>query len=210
MLVADKAIVLKLNKLWQPMHFMRVSKAFVDIASPVTANLALDIEYDVDIDGKPLLDQPPIWMNPVTWDEWIQLPVREYDLSINTPKCKIRVPTVIIAPNYAKMPMRRQRFTTDNIRKRDGSKCQYTGKILTRAQGTVDHIIPKSRGGKDRDWRNVVWCEKSLNHKKGNRLNDEIGLKLLKEPKEPKSLPASAFFHKENARHHDWIHFLSH
>ena len=47
---------------------------------------------------------------PVRWDDWIKLPVREHDKAVNTPRGPVRVPTVIVAANYAKVPLRRPRF----------------------------------------------------------------------------------------------------
>jgi len=77
------------------------------------------------------------------------------------------------------------------IRERDGNRCQYTGKVLKPEEGSLDHVVPRSRGGKDA-WENLVWSSKDVNAKKGNRLPHEAGLKLLSLPRAPKELPASA------------------
>ena len=76
-------------------------------------------------------------------------------------------------------------------RERDDNRCQYTGRLLAPEEGSLDHILPRSRGGAD-TWENLVWSSKDVNTRKGNRLPHEAGLKLLRAPRAPKELPASA------------------
>ena len=57
---------------------------------------------------------------------------------------------------------------------------------------------PRSRGGKDA-WENLVWSSKAVNTKKGNRLPEEAGLKLLTVPRAPKELPVSALIHNAHS-----------
>ena len=103
----------------------------------------------------------------------------------------IRVPTVIVAVNFAKVPKKRPKLCAKTIRERDGNRCQYTGELLKQDEGSIDHVVPRSRGGKDA-WENLVWSSKDVNSRKGNRLPHEAGLKLLSVPRAPKELPASA------------------
>jgi 5-methylcytosine-specific restriction endonuclease McrA len=63
--------------------------------------------------------------------------------------------------------------------------------VLRPDQGSLDHVLPRSRGGKNA-WENLVWAGKDVNARKGNRLPHEAGLKLLSVPRAPKELPASA------------------
>ena len=130
-------------------------------------------------------------IRPVTWDEWITLPVREQDNAVHTVRGAIRVPTVVVAVNYARVPKKRPKLCARNIRERDGNRCQYTGKLLKPDEGSLDHVVPRSRGGKDA-WENLVWSSKAVNTRKGNRLPHEAGLKLLAVPRAPKELPVTA------------------
>src|SRR3954447_9799020 len=75
--------------------------------------------------------------------------------------------------------------------RRDGNRCQYTGRTLRADEGSLDHIVPRSRGGKD-TWENLVWSSKAVNARKANRLPHQAGLKLLNVPRAPKELPFSA------------------
>ena len=84
--------------------------------------------------------------------------------------------------------------------------CQYTGVLFRPDEGSLDHVLPRSRGGRD-TWENLVWSSKDVNARKANRLPHEAGLKLLKTPRAPKELPASAFI--RNAHNiADWHLFV--
>ena len=93
--------------------------------------------------------------------------------------------------NFARVPKKRPKLRAKTIRERDGNRCQYTGELLKPEEGSLDHVVPRSRGGKDA-WENLVWSSKDVNTRKGNRLPHEAGLKLLNVPRAPKELPASA------------------
>jgi len=174
--VLNKSIVLVLNRNWQAINISTPALAFCQMATNVAT--ALEIEGENHI-------------RPVTWDEWITLPVRESDNAVHTVRGAIRVPTVIVAVNFAKVPKKRPKLCAKTIRERDGNRCQYTGRLLRPEEGSLDHVLPRSRGGKD-DWKNLVWSDKAVNAKKGNRLPHEAGLKLLSVPRAPKELPVSA------------------
>lgn len=209
--VANKLICLNLNANWQPVGFKTVKDAIIDLCGAESehakpSSLALDIDYDLDDHGDPILDEPKT-INPVSWSEWMKLPIRNWDLTINTPNKVIRVPTVIISVNFSKMPMKnfKGKPSREAIYYRDNGVCQYSGKKLDRQNATVDHIVPRSRGGTD-TWTNLVLCSKEVNSKKGNNMNNEIGLKLLKNPVAPQPLPMYALI--KEAKHEDWKHFL--
>jgi 5-methylcytosine-specific restriction endonuclease McrA len=110
---------------------------------------------------------------------------------VRTTRGAIRVPTVIVAVNYARVPKKRPKLCARAIRERDGNRCQYTGQLLHPDEGSLDHVLPRSRGGAD-TWENLVWSSKDVNARKGNRLPHEAGLKLLSVPRVPKELPVTA------------------
>ncbi|MEK6880952.1 MAG: HNH endonuclease [Nanoarchaeota archaeon] len=203
----DRKICLSLNSAWQVIGIKTVRQAVRDLTSqterikPVA--LAMDISYGQDKNGK--IDFSMIVSaNPTKWDDWINLPVRDYDLWINTPRMVIRVPTVIITPHFSKMPMKLRRATRKGILERDRMICQYTGEKLTNSSATLDHVVPKSKGGKD-EWLNLVTCNKEINRKKGNLLNSEIGLSLIRKPVAPLPIPIS---HLIRTAHRDHQFFI--
>src|SRR5713101_3446846 len=189
--ILNKTIVLALNRNWQAIHVRTPQEAFCMMATNVATAL--------EIDGEGCI-------RPVTWGEWITLPVRPQDNSVQTVRGAIRVPTVIVAVNFARVPKKHPKLCAKAIRERDGNRCQYTGKLLHPDEGSLDHVLPRSRGGKD-EWGNLVWSDKAVNARKGNRLPHEAGLKLLSVPRALKTLPATALI--RNARGiTDWQLFV--
>jgi 5-methylcytosine-specific restriction endonuclease McrA len=179
--ILNKNIVLVLNRNWQAINIRTPADAFCQMST--NAATALDIELGQDAKAEAL--------RPVTWDEWITLPVRDGDNAVRTMRGAIRVPTVIVAVNFAKVPKKRPKLSAKNIRERDGNRCQYTGRLLHPDQGSLDHVVPRSRGGAD-TWENLVWSAKEVNQRKADRLPHEAGLKLLNVPRAPKELPVTA------------------
>jgi 5-methylcytosine-specific restriction endonuclease McrA len=174
--ILNKNLVLVLNRNWQAINIRTPADAFCQMAT--NAATALDIEGDEHI-------------RPVKWDEWVMLPVRDGDNAVQTVRGAIRVPTVIVAVNFAKVPKKRPKLSARTIRERDGNRCQYTGRLLAPDEGNLDHVLPRSRGGRD-TWENLVWAAKEVNQRKADRLPHEAGLKLLAVPRAPKELPVSA------------------
>ena len=184
--ILNKNIVLVLNRNWQAINIRTPADAFCQMAANVAT--ALDIELG---DGAPAEAARAEALRPVTWDEWITLPVRDGDHAVRTLRGPIRVPTVIVAVNYARVPRKRPKLCARAIRERDGNRCQYTGLLLHPDEGSLDHVVPRSRGGAD-TWENIVWSAKEVNQRKANRLPHEAGLKLLAVPRMPKELPVTA------------------
>src|ERR1043166_4450400 len=175
--ILTKATVLVLNRNWQAINVRTPQEAFCMMATNVATGLEIEGEEHI---------------RPVTWEEWIELPIREQDEGVHTVRGQIRVPTVIVALNYAKVPKKRPKLCARTIRERDGNRCQYTGRVLRQDEGSLDHVVPRSRGGKDA-WENLVWSAKDVNQRKADRLPHEAGLRLLSTPRAPKEMPAMAF-----------------
>ena len=210
MSIINKNICLNLNSNLQPIGYRTVKDVIIDLAGAAgyekPACLALDIDYALDENGLPMYNKPT-YMNAVDWDTWIELQVRSYDHVINTQHKQIRVPTITIAANYSKMPIKKfsDRPSRHDIYYRDGGICQYTGKKINKLKSTIDHVIPKSRGGQD-SWTNLVLCSKDVNLKKSNKLLKECDLKLLNPPTKPKSVPM--YYLIEELNHPSWALFL--
>ena len=193
--ILNKTVVLVLNRNWQAINIRTPADAFCQMATNVAT--ALDIEFDGDVaeddisSHTSLVTRHASAIRPVPWDEWITLPIRDGDNAVLTTRGPIRVPTVIVAVNYARVPKKRPKLCAKNIRERDGNRCQYTGALLRPDEGSLDHVVPRSRGGPD-TWENLVWSSKQVNTRKGNRLPHEASLKLLNVPRAPKELPVTA------------------
>lgn len=188
--ILNKPTVLVLNRNWQAINVRTPADAFCQMAT--------DTATALNIDGETML--------PVKWGEWLALPIREHDGFVTTPRGRVRVPTVIVAINYAKVPLRRPRFSARGVWDRDGGVCQYTGRRLARGEGNIDHVVPRSRGGRTA-WDNCVLAHREVNSRKADRLPHEAGLRLRKQPLAPRGVPASALIRNHHGVR-DWDHFL--
>lgn len=94
---------------------------------------------------------------------------------------EIYVPSVIRLTEYIHIPFERKSLSRKNILLRDHNTCQYCGHVFAPQELTLDHLIPRSRGG-DSTWENLVTCCRRCNNRKGGRTPDEAGLRLLKKP----------------------------
>jgi len=191
--ILNRATVLVLNRHWQAIGVHTPAEAFCQMAAG--AATALDIEFADGPEADPFRAPPSALrvsnLHPVRWDEWLALPVRERDAVVRTVRGPVRVPTVIVAVNFAKVPKQRPKLSARAIRARDGDRCQYTGRALRPDEGSLDHVLPRSRGGRD-TWENLVWSAKDVNQRKADRLPHEAGLRLLTVPRAPKELPVTA------------------
>jgi 5-methylcytosine-specific restriction endonuclease McrA len=189
--VLHKATVLVLNRNWQAVDVKTPADAFCMMAAGTAT--ALDIAGGVN-------------MNPTKWNEWLQLPVRESDNAVWTVHGPVRVPTVLVLARYDKVPKRRPKLSGKGIWERDGGVCQYTGKKLAREEGNIDHILPRSRGGKT-TWDNCVLADKRINSRKADRTPEEVGLKLVRKPSPPREMPATYYIRNTHGVQ-DWEMFL--
>ncbi|MGJ8672769.1 HNH endonuclease [Rubritalea sp.] len=183
--------VLVLNRQWQAISIISPADAF--------AHLATDNASALDIEGSDRMQPTPL-------SDWMQLPIRSRDRKIGTSNGAIRVPTVIVLRDFAKVPIFRPKFCLKNLWMRDSGKCQYSGRMLRPSEASIDHVIPQSRGGAT-SWENCVLAERRLNSDKGDRTPDEAGLKLIKRPITPPPVPITLTL-KNHLNIPDWDHFL--
>lgn len=99
---------------------------------------------------------------------------------------EFRMPLVVRLSYYVRRPSQRVKFTKRTVLARDQYTCQYCGQ--QNRDLTMDHVIPKARGGQT-VWVNIVAACKKCNGTKGGRVLKEAGMKLIRQPKEPRFLP---------------------
>jgi len=110
--------------------------------------------------------------------------VEEYDEEVNSPSLSFKIPSVIVLKNVVKFMNQGLRPTRSNIIWRDHNKCQYCTCDFTTSELTLDHVVPRSRGGKN-TWTNLVACCKKCNQAKRDRTPEEAGMELLRKPLKP-------------------------
>ena len=109
--------------------------------------------------------------------------VERYDgQSVRSVSFSIPVPSIVRLGFYIKIPQKRILLSRKNVIKRDNHTCQYCGS--KDGSMTVDHVIPRIYGGKD-TWENLICACMKCNNIKGNRLPEQAGLRLLKQPRKP-------------------------
>lgn len=111
-----------------------------------------------------------------------ELVAKKDGLSVHSVSYSVPLPSVIRLSRYIKVPLKKIELSRKNILRRDNYQCQYCGTYSTNL--TIDHIIPKSRGGTD-SWDNLVAACISCNNKKGNRTPEEAGLRLIRRARKP-------------------------
>src|SRR3989449_8530367 len=101
---------------------------------------------------------------------------------LHAARIAMRVPSVIRLLEYRRIPHQTRALSRKNILLRDRNTCQYCGLVVSSGELTLDHVVPRSRGGSS-TWENLVACCHSCNRRKGNHLLGETEMKLLKEPR---------------------------
>jgi 5-methylcytosine-specific restriction endonuclease McrA len=111
------------------------------------------------------------------------------DGHLHAQRLAMRLPTVIRLLEYRRIPHQTRALSRKNILMRDRYTCQYCHKVFPSTELTLDHVIPRSRGGES-TWENLVACCHPCNNRKGNRTPDEANMRLLRQPR-PFSLHTS-------------------
>src|SRR5579885_3406621 len=107
----------------------------------------------------------------------------EHGLTLHAQRSRIAMPSVIRLLEYRRIPHQTRALSRKNILLRDRNTCQYCGEPFQPSDLTLDHVIPRSRGGAS-TWENLVACCHSCNRRKGNQLLHELeDMKLLREPR---------------------------
>ena len=109
--------------------------------------------------------------------------VEEHDISVNSPHASYKLPKVMrLHAHIKKLP--RAKFNRKNVFYRDKFTCQYCGKVGQEKDLTLDHILPRSRGG-ETSWLNIVTACEPCNIKKADKLLAQTSMQLMKAPYEP-------------------------
>lgn len=122
--------------------------------------------------------------------------IENYKEEIRSVSESFKLPAVIVLTRYVKFHFHTMTANRANVIWRDQNTCQYCSKEEESRVLTIDHVIPRSKGGKN-TWKNLVTACKKCNQKKGNKTPKEANMKLLREPKRPKSNILRAISNKQ-------------
>src|SRR5271155_1813780 len=106
----------------------------------------------------------------------------EHGLMLHAQRSRVAMPSVIRLLEYRRIPHQTRALSRKNILLRDRNTCQYCALLFAPSDLTLDHVIPRSRGGNS-TWENLVACCHACNRRKGNQSPSEAGMKLMREPR---------------------------
>ncbi len=180
--------VLVLNRSYIPIHVTTVRRAFILLYQGLAK--AVDQQFE-------------------TFDfcDWSELSVASHEEGIGLIDKIIRIPRVILLQAYDRVPKRHVRFSRHNIYVRDGNACQFCGQRLPRSELNLDHVIPRSQGGKTA-WDNVVTSCIPCNRRKAMHAPAQVGMKLIRPPSRPRWTPFMDMSLKE-IRYDEWRPFFN-
>ncbi len=140
------------------------------------------------------------------FDTWSELAVARDEPCIRSVSLRIRVPEIIVLAMYDGVPSRTVAFSRRNLYRRDLFACQYCGVRPGSEELTIDHIVPRSAGGRS-TWTNCVLACVDCNKRKANRPLRRTGMTLLRKPGIPKwSWDIEVSFGRRKV---SWENFLS-
>jgi 5-methylcytosine-specific restriction endonuclease McrA len=186
--------VLVLNRGWNPIAVVNLEKAMCLVASTYKNDEPKARIMDPVTDFK-------LW----TWADWAELIPAKDEAVIRSAKASFRIPEIILLSRYNKLPQQRVHFSRRTIYKRDGNQCQYCGDKPGTFELSIDHILPRCKGGKT-EWTNTCICCVKCNRKKADKTMAEARMTFFNpnyKPKKPKFT-----FYKSDYRCKSWESIL--
>jgi len=179
-----------LNRNWQPVNVATVARALVLVWNE-SARVVDPHDYQL-----------------YTWADWSKLKPQADAPFIRAVRFRLRVPEVVALNAYDRLPVAHVTFSRRNIFKRDHYTCQYCGAQPGSEELTLDHVVPRHRGGAHA-WDNLVTACKGCNHRKGGKLLEEAKLRLARRPVEPRCDVYSVFTpYLRDDRNETWRSYL--
>jgi 5-methylcytosine-specific restriction endonuclease McrA len=133
--------------------------------------------------------------------------VHNHDRLIGCQTFEMKLPSIIRMLYYIKRGRKRVALTKKNVLLRDNYLCAYCAEPIPHHLATVDHVLPKARGGKS-TWENLVAACQRCNNRKGDRRLEDCGMTLRRRPKEPSHIPFLIV--RRHTGDDEWAKYLSH
>ena len=182
--------VLVLNKSWVPTSIVTWKKAMTLIYQDAARSLDRDfVSYEFK-----------------QWLEFSNTPTNNDYPTVSTVKNRIAIPEIIVLTRYNKLPIRDVKYSRETLFASYGFKCAYCGNVFDKKELTVDHVLPRSKGGKT-SFENTVPACKACNFEKADKTLAESGLKLRYKLKKPKWIGPLSHVRHGNIRK-SWKKFI--
>ena len=173
----DRA-VLVLNRSWLPVHVTTVRRAICMVYQYIAHVIATDS------------------LQTYRFEDWICLDDPPTSAFITTTYLPIPAPEVVQLQLYNKIPNHEAPFTRQNLYHRDNFTCQYCARRESSAHMSIDHVLPRSKGGMT-NWENCVLACVKCNARKADRTLKESGMHLMKLPRCPRWTPYMNLSHRD-------------
>lgn len=187
--------VLVLNKYYMAVHVTDVRRAFCLLFKELAEVICYEHDNYLSYDLESWLEVSRLR------DRWPQ----DGDF-VHTVSCQIRVPRIIRLLFYDRLPRQTVKLNRRNIFARDENRCQYCGRRFPTSELSIDHVIPRSRGGRS-VWDNLVCACVACNVKKGGKQPQEVGMQLVRKPLRPARSPV-LHLKLGNPKYQSWKTFL--
>ena len=188
--------VLVLNKHYAALRIVSAKRAFTLLFKEIAEIVAIEDSQYISYDFE-------------SWKE-ISAYRSKYERAhhdwINCVRFELAVPRIIRLLVYDRLPRTPVKFNRRNIFARDSNRCQYCGKRFSTNELSLDHIVPRSRGG-ETSWTNIVCCCVACNVHKGGRTPIEAHMKLISTPAKPKRSPVVTL-RLSSEKYASWKQFL--
>lgn len=188
--------VLVLNRFYMPIRVVDVRRAMTLMYRGCAEAITIEDDQYCSYDFE-------------SWCEVSQLHALEKQAGedfLRTPSQEVQVPRIVRLVFYDRVPKSVVRFNRKTLFARDSYRCQYCGHARPTSQLSLDHVVPRSQGGKT-TWENVVCSCMTCNSKKGGRTPLQANMRLLSEPIRPRSNPGIVATLKD-PRYESWRTFL--
>jgi len=188
--------VLVLNRHYAAVRVVSARRAFCLLLKEIAEIVSVEDEQFLTYDFE-------------SWRELSQLEARYERDSHEWVKCvrfELAVPRIIRLLFYDRLPRTNVKLTRRNIYARDSNRCQYCGKKFPTSELSLDHVVPRSRGGVT-SWTNIVCCCVKCNVRKGGRTPKQAHMKLIRRPVKPRRSPMIAL-RLGHEKYASWKQFL--
>jgi 5-methylcytosine-specific restriction endonuclease McrA len=176
---ALQANVLVLNRLYMAVQVISVRRA-------------LSMLYKGDAEVVHVQEEG--YFESFTFDRWLERSLVRMgswdpdDDVLRSVRFELEAPRIVRLLEFDRLPRQRVKFNRRNLFARDGNRCQYCGKKYAPHELSMDHVIPRSRGG-PANWENIVTACLRCNVRKGGRTPRDAGMPLAKAPERPRTSP---------------------
>ncbi len=190
--------VLVLNKLYMAVQVIPARRAFGLLFKEIAEVITLTDGYYQSYDFHS-------WREVSAARALFKDPDNDY---VRTVHFEIEVPRVIRLLGYDRLPRQKVKFNRRNLFARDNNRCQYCGRRFSTSELSLDHVMPRSRGG-IATWENIVCACVKCNVRKGGRTPIEANMRLIREPSRPKTSPVLSL-KLTHRKYESWKTFLDH